>query len=195
MHAQVEALPLARSMADGTVDLDDYAGLLRRLLTVHRRWEAEVASVAACSTIWSPSMARAELIVRDLIALGHEPTEEDHPSSRVWIAALRERAEVTPEAWLGVIYLFEGSRMGSMALLRPLSRGLGVATSPGTGLDYHLEGVADLVPRWQWAKATLDALPLGPSEQQAALWGASSTFLMLHDLYAASDRVASTVAH
>ena len=183
IHDRVEALPLATAMAQGTVDRDDYAGLLRRLLAVHRCWETEVAEQPACAAIWSPERARAVVLENDLIALGYEPLEEEHTSVGLWLAALRERAEVTPETWLGVIYLFEGSRMGSMALLRPLARGLGVAASPGTGLDYHLEGIADLVPRWKRTKATLDALPLGASAQQSAIWGASATFLMLHDLY------------
>ncbi|QJW97808.1 biliverdin-producing heme oxygenase [Frigoriglobus tundricola] len=102
----------------------------------------------------------------------------------MWLAAVRERAEVRPEAWLGVLYVFEGSRMGSMALLRPVARALGTHPRPGHGVDYHLDGVADRVPRWQRFKATVNALPLTPEQHQSVVWGATATFRMLHEVYA-----------
>ena len=184
IHAAVEALPLARAMAEGTISRDDYVGLLQHLLAAHRGWESEVGREVACTAVWSSGMCRAGVIEGDLVALGAEPIATDHPAAENWLAAVRDRAERQPEAWLGVIYLFEGSRMGSMALLRPVSRALGVVPAPGQGVDYHLDGIADRVPRWQRLKAALNALPFSVEQQQAAVWGAVETFGMLHELYA-----------
>ena len=189
MHAQVEALPLAQAMAQGTIDRADYAGLLRRLLPVHRAWEAEVASHACLASIWSPDMARASIIEGDLEALGFEATPEEELVSRVWISTLIKEAETTPETWLGVIYLFEGSRMGSMALLKSMARALNVPPLPGHGLDYHLDGAPEVVRRWQRTKGLMDALPLTEEAQQAAISSALATFQLLHDLYSVSSGV------
>ncbi|MFO0798587.1 MAG: biliverdin-producing heme oxygenase [Gemmataceae bacterium] len=185
VHAAVEALPLARAMAAGTVARDEYVVLLRHLLAAHRAWEGEAALTPACAPVWTDRMARADVIEGDLAALGTDPTPAAHPAVDIWLASLRERAEVRPEVWLGVVYLFEGSRMGSMALLRPVSRALGVAPAPGQGVDYHLDGIADRVPRWQRLKAVFNALPLSPEQQKAAVWGAVATFQMLGAVYAA----------
>lgn len=184
-HARIEALPLSVAMAEGTIGREEYCHLLRLLLTAHEGWEREVARTPACAWAWAPDLARADVIRRDLLALGAEPTPVSHPAINVWLAAVRERAEVRPEVWLGAVYLFEGSRMGSLALARPLARALGVSPAPGCGLDYHLDGAAGRVPRWTRFKAALDAFPLAPEQQRAAAWGAAAMFQMLYALYAA----------
>ena len=125
-----------------------------------------MARQPACAAVWDADRARAAVIERDLVALGAEPEAADHPATDDWLAAVGGHPE--PAAWLGVIYLFEGSRMGSMALLRPVARALGVPPAPGCGVDYHLDGAAGLMPRWQRFKAALDALPLTPGQQDAA---------------------------
>jgi heme oxygenase len=167
-------------MAAGTIPRDDYVALLKVLLTAHRGWEAEVAGTPAAA-VWSADLARAEVIERDLVALGADPEPADHPAVDGWLAELRAG---TAEAWLGVVYLFEGSKMGSMALLRPMARALGVPPAPGHGLDYHLDGIADRVPRWQRLKAALNALPLTPGQREAAVAGAVAAFRMLEAVYA-----------
>jgi heme oxygenase len=184
-HARIEQLPLAAAMADGTVDRDDYVHLLRMLLGVHLGWEPCVAGSAACGHLWTPDMARVDAIRRDLTALGADPTPVSHPAARVWLAAAKEQAEVRPELWLGVLYLFEGSRMGSLAMARPLARALGVAPAPGNGLDYHLDGAAGRPMRFAKLKAAMDALALDRDEEQAAVRGAAATFQMLYRLYSA----------
>lgn len=185
LHREVEALPMAQAMADGTIGRDDYAELLKLLLTTHRLWEPE----AATQTIWDDRMGRVGAIERDLTALGYEPDAADHPACDAWIAEMRDVAATHPAVWLGVIYLFEGSRMGSMALLKPLAKALGVPPIPGRGLDYHADGLADRVPRWLRTKAMLNALPLNDEQRDAAVRGAVSAFELLRELYSASALV------
>ena len=179
-HAQIEELPLSRAMAAGTVDREEYVRLLQHLFAAHMAWEPH----AAKSPIWSDEMARIDAISRDLAALGAETSPLNHPEVGIWMAALRERAEVHPEVWLGVIYLFEGSRMGSLMLARPLAQALGVLPLPGHGLDYHLDGAAGRGPRWNRFKTAVDSLTLSIPQQQAVTWGAVVTFQMMYDIYA-----------
>lgn len=185
-HSEIETLPLSRAMAEGTVDRDEYVHFLQHLLAIHEGWEPLVATSPVCATVWSNDMRRTSAIARDLVALGADATPVLHPAVVAWLAAVQTEAEVRPEVWLGVLYLFEGSRMGSLALARPLSRALGVAAAPGHGLDYHLDGAAGRGPRWAQFKAALDALPLTHEQQDAATWGAVATFEMLFDVYAAT---------
>jgi heme oxygenase len=181
----LEQLPLATAMAEGTVARDDYVMLLRMLLHVHSGWEPEAARAPACRPVWSADLCRVDALRRDLEALGAEPTPMSHPAARVWLAAAREQAEVRPELWLGVVYVFEGSRMGSLALAKPLAQALDVPPTPGRGLDYHLDGAAGRPMKWVRLKATLDALPLDADRQKSVIRGAATTFQMLHRLYAA----------
>jgi heme oxygenase len=128
-------------------------------------------------------MERAEAIAHDLSALGLEVFDEPHPAAVSWLGEIRRVAEREPMIWLGVVYLFEGSRMGSMLLVRSLSRALGVAANVGMGLDYHLQGANESYAHWQRLKERLDGLPLVESDRMAACQGAKATFRMLHDVY------------
>ena len=191
IHMEVENLPLSQAMAAGTVSKDEYIPLLRLLLAAHAGWEAEVEHEPACAAIWTPTLARTGVLERDLRALGDDETEvTSHPAIDSWLGELRTLAAEYPETWLGVIYLFEGSRMGSMALLRPLAKALRVPPIPGHGLDYHADGIADRVPRWQRMKRTLDALPLSAEQRHAAVRGAVASFEMLRELYTANSLIA-----
>ncbi len=190
IHLEVENLPLSQAMAAGTISKDEYIPLLRLLLAAHSGWEAEVEHEPACAAIWTSTLARTGVLERDLRALGDEETEvAGHPAIDSWLEELRSLATEYPETWLGVIYLFEGSRMGSMALLRPLAKAFQIPPIPGHGLDYHADGIADRVQRWQRMKRTLDALPLSAEQRNAAVRGAVASFEMLRELYTANSLI------
>ena len=86
---------------------------------------------------------------------------------------------------LGTAYIFEGSRMGSMFLVRALAKAFPVPMEPGQGLDYHLEGLATRRQDWARFRGQLDSLPLTESQQDDVLFAAIETMKSLHNLYEA----------
>jgi heme oxygenase len=185
-HARIESLPLTTAMVAGELPREAYLGLLSELEAVHEPLEAEFERHAAHVPVYRPAMARAELLRRDRAALGGDPlAAEPLPETRGLVERVREWADATPWALLGVLYVFEGSRMGSMVLGRRLSASLGVPAAPGHGLDYHLDGAADRPRAWGRLKGELDALPLTPAQQGDVVAAAAETMDRLCAVYAA----------
>jgi heme oxygenase len=183
-HGRIERLPLALAIIEGRVTRDAYVALLGELLTVHRAVEYGLQSYPEASVLYRPDMARCPALVRDRTALGAEFPETGGTTAAALAAWLEECAQTGYTELMGALYILEGSRMGSLALARPLAHALEVPLTQGKGLDYHLEGMADRPRTWQTFKATLRTLPLTALQVTEFVNGAAVTMRGLHDLYA-----------
>ncbi|MBY0460520.1 MAG: biliverdin-producing heme oxygenase, partial [Gemmataceae bacterium] len=189
-HARIESLPLTTAMIGGQLGREAYLGLLAELESVHEPLEAELARHAGRVPIYRPDMARTEVLRRDRLALGGAgqlgaPASDPLAETRELIDRIREWANSDAVLLLGVLYVFEGSRMGSLVLAKRLATSLGVPSEPGVGLDYHLDGAADRPRAWGRMKGALDALPLAPEQQDAVVAAATETMDRLCAIYAA----------
>jgi heme oxygenase len=185
-HARIEALPLTAAMLAGRLPRAAYLALLAELEAVHDPLEAELQRHAADVPAYRPAMARTELLRRDRVSLGGAATLPGAlPETRALVARVREWAETAPWALLGVLYVFEGSRMGSLVLAKRIAAALAVPAEPGRGLDYHLDGAADRPRAWVRFKAELDALPVTPAQADAIERAAAETMERLCAVYAA----------
>jgi heme oxygenase len=193
IHRALEALPFATALVEGTVSRPAYAAALGQLWHVHHALEAELAGHLLGAVLFRPAMARCPALERDLAALGGAiPAVPDWAARQL---ADRIRALGSASGWylVGGLYVSEGSRMGSLYLLKPLARALAVPVAPGRGLDYHLDAAADRPAAWQEFRAALRSLALEPHDRDRLVEGAVATMKGLYDVYAALPTVTADV--
>jgi len=182
LHQRIEKLPFAVAMIEGRLTRAEYVRALGQLFHVHAALEQGFEQQPDPSGLWHPSMARCAALARDLAALGGRAPGRPGPAAAALALRLRD---ASPTARIGTLYVLEGSRMGSMVLVQPLARALGVPVAPDSGLDYHLEGMGGRPQMWARFKANLQVIPLTALEENAVVALAGATMQALHDLYAA----------
>ena len=182
LHDRIEALPVCQEMAKGRIDRETYLRLIRGMHRAALIFEEGLAGEPRVREKWPDVAGRARLLAGDIRALGGEPSEEPSAFLRGWRDELLELAEGNPLAWAGVGYVFEGSRMGSRVLLRPLAEALDVEPSPGNGLDYHLAAVSDK-GAWPTVRSALTTLAESEGDVEAIVDGARASFEMMIGLH------------
>lgn len=188
-HAAIESTPFALAMTSGKIDIDVYAAGMRELYHVHASLEASLAVALPISpevsAAYDPTrMTRSDLITMDLSALGVLPPGEPSAVVAGFAAEIGEWATSRSWALLGPLYVLEGSRMGSMVLVRSLAPALAAECRPGNGLDYHLAGIATRPQDWQRFRSTISGLKMTDAQQADVLGAAITTMQMLVSLYA-----------
>jgi heme oxygenase len=193
-HAAIEQTDFARAMIGGTIDRAAYCRGLAQLAHLHAAVEEALAAHPEFAVLYrAADMSRTDAIACDLVALGHFPDDPTDATAAV-CSLVAGWSSAAPWRLVGALYVLEGSRMGSMALVRPLSQALAVEIRPGAGLDYHLTGIATRPQTWQQFRGILAALPLTDAQQQAVCDGATATMDALHALYAAFPVAAEVAA-
>jgi heme oxygenase len=183
-HTNIETLPLSKALVAGTVQKDEYATLLGQLYHVHRVLEEALETNADLHGIYHPRMNRAEVIKTDLQYFGEsELSDFCIEESHRLIEQVRNCTEQAPWGLIGMLYVFEGSRMGSMFLARSLSKGFAVSMAPNQGLDYHLDGIAERPQNWKLFKEKLNSLELTEKQKTDICNEAMETMQNLYCLY------------
>lgn len=180
IHAKIEQTPLANDLVNGRVERPTYCTLLHALAQVHDRVEGRFHR-KMFAPVMSPTLRRLHLLRGDIAALGEACVEVDFFAIDIWENELEGTA--SDWAWLGALYVLEGSRMGSRMLLRPIASALGVPTQPGQGVDYHLAAIGTAGQSWGILKAFLETAMPAELDRAAFAQGVRSTFQMLHDVY------------
>lgn len=190
-HTAIERTPVAVAMIRGTITRDAYADWLTQMGHLHVALEDALADCPAAVGLYAPTeMNRSAAITRDRDTFpGTGETFPCEPVARL-TERLPEWRAIAPWKLIGALYVLEGSRMGSMALVRPLARAFGLSPQPGVGLDYHLDGIGTRPQRWQQFRAALSALPLTVEQQADVAAAAVETMSALCEFYA-SGRFAS----
>lgn len=193
LHTSIEATPLACVMINGTIAKSAYSQWLYQMMSIHQNLEQALTSTKKLGDLYDPhTMNRSEILKQDAEALQLDVDETSHTDVEAFGATLHNWSAESPWKLLGVLYVLEGSRMGSLALVRPLSKALRVALQKGTGIDYHLDGAAQRPQIWQAFRAKLAQFPLTPEQMIEVQSAACHTMSVLHDMYATTD-VSETV--
>jgi heme oxygenase len=184
-HERIERVPFSQALIAGRLGRDDYVEALSQLYHVHEALERELGAHPELEAVYRPeSMARAGVLRGDLAALGAGgPHPCGGPAARL-AGRFAEWSAAAPWSLLGALYIYEGSRMGSMMLHKPLARALGVESAPGRGLDYHLDGLAGRPAAWKRFRADLESLTLSPEDGDRLVAAAVETMDRTFDLYA-----------
>ncbi len=191
-HDAIEGLPISKAMLEGTLDRATYVQLLQLLKPIHQAIEQAAAVLQDILPPCTFGRPRSECIKKDLAYFG---AQETHSMSEE-VLDLRRQFEEWSErrraALLGAIYVIEGSRMGSMVLARSLAQTFGVSPTPGNGLDYHVDGMADLPRKWGQFKGMMNALGLSHEDRIHVLDGAVMTMDGLCSVYASVGQIDET---
>lgn len=188
-HDRIEKLPFTLALSEGSLTRRAYLQLLHQLLVVHQELETQLAAHPELAAVYHPGMNREPLLRNDLHALGQEADEANstlEPTLGL-LQLIRESSQTCPFALLGTLYVFEGSRMGSAMLVKPLAACLGIPVETGVGLDYHYLGVEQRYPQWQRFKAAMNELSLAADQQDRVVAAAQQTMDTVYEIYAAID--------
>jgi len=152
------------------LDVHRYLRVLEAFYGFYVPVEAAVRRRAAAELpLGFPLRARAKLIERDLLALGHSLAD---------IAALplcRDRAELScVEDLAGCLYVLEGACLGGQVLTPLLHRRLGL--TKGSGAAFFAGDEKSTLPRWTVIVAWLDELPRTGASPTRIISAATATF-------------------
>jgi len=157
-------------LLDPGLDVHRYRRVLETFYGFYVPLEIDVMQLAAAEPpLEFPLRARAELIARDLLALG---------LSRAYLAALplcRDRPELScVEDLAGCLYVVEGAALGGQVLSPLLHRRLGLAKESGTA--FFAGDEERTLPRWAVVVAWLDGLPRNGASTARIISTANATF-------------------
>ena len=154
--------------------LRDYQKLLTRFFGFYSAVEPQVAAALSQAKIDFDFAARHKtpLLLRDLSALGFDPTEID--SLPVCQSMLNL---ATPAQIFGYLYVAEGSTLGGQLLSRHFAEKFGLTESNG-GAFFRAYGERTGM-MWREFQATLNAFAVTDEQQHVMAATANETFEML----------------
>ena len=167
VHQHLEA---QLGLLDPSLDVHRYRRVLETFYGFYVPVEIDVTRLAAAELpLGFPLRARAELIERDLLALGLSPAD---------LAALplcSDRPELScVEDLAGCLYVLEGACLGGQVLTPLLHRRLGLAK--GSGAAFFAGDEERTLPRWTVIVAWLDGLPRTGASTAKIISAATATF-------------------
>ena len=167
VHQHLEA---QLGLLDPRLDVQRYRRVLETFYGFYVPVEIDVTRLAAAEPpLGFPLRARAELIERDLLALGQSAAD---------IAALplcHDRAELScVEDLAGCLYVLEGACLGGQVLSPLLHRRLGL--TKGSGAAFFAGDEESTLPRWTLIVAWIDGLPRTGALTTKIISAATATF-------------------
>ncbi len=152
--ATEEAMPLMRA----AITRAEYECILRRLRSVVTRWETWAEAHAPEDLAGMVrARRRGSLIERDLQSLGiaHDQNSVHFEAAR--IPGLESKSKTFRSAFLGAMYVVEGSTLGGQQIARHVEAVLGLNATFGAG---YFRGYGELTAdMWRQFKAVLAAVP------------------------------------
>jgi heme oxygenase len=166
-HQHLEA---QLGLLDPGLDAHRYLRVLETFYGFYVPVEIDVTRLAAAELpLGFPLRARAELIERDLLALGVSPAD------LVALPRCRDRPELScVEDLAGCLYVLEGACLGGQVLSPLLHRRLGLAKESGAAFFAGDEEWT--LPRWTVVVAWLDGLPRTGASTTKIISAATATF-------------------
>jgi heme oxygenase len=166
-HQHLEA---RLGLLDPGLDVRRYRRVLETFYGFYVPVECDVQRVAAAEpSLGFPLRARAELIERDLLALGVSP------AGIATLALCNDRPTVAcVEDLAGCLYVLEGACLGGQVLTPLLHRRLGLAK--GSGAAFFAGDEEATATRWAVVVAWLDGLPRMGASTAQIIRAATATF-------------------
>lgn len=197
-HDAIEKLPFTTALVAGRLSRETYCLLLDQLLVVHSTLEPAIDQQAARAPSALPGvlryvgMHRQAVLRQDLAYLRDTHLHPNQvrpqtilPQTTQLRDVINHWASTTVYQLAGALYIVEGSRMGSLAMAKPLARCLNVPPSEGHGLDYHLHLTAERFAQWKEFKNRLDSHPVSAAERQGIVDAAREMMDGMFAIYAA----------
>lgn len=167
IHDRLHHHPSFAELMDETIALPGYLALLARLFGYHHGLELALDLAVFPERPQAPPVdRRSQRLLRDLEDIGPSGYDHARRTQPVELSAIDSYG-----AWLGVLYVREGSMMGGRALAAKLDHLCG---SQASGRSFFQGGAGDGAA-WQRLCRALDALD-EPKAQNQALQAALASF-------------------
>ncbi|MEZ6140605.1 MAG: biliverdin-producing heme oxygenase [Zavarzinella sp.] len=183
IHQQIENLSFTQRMVAGAISKDEYLDLLQHLYHVHVAFEQHLDQLPV--DFVHGNIQRSHRVWSDLQFHGVDQLLPVHEEINSWLVEMDQLATVSSAAWVGALYVFEGSRMGSRMLVGPLCQALQLPPEMGNGLDYHVENMHDRGQTFRQFMAALDNYPAKEEVATVIVEAAVKTFQLLYQLHLA----------
>lgn len=165
-HRQAEETEFARSMIDGSMSREAYVQNLLNLKAIHRLVESQVDRWPAFGQIFKVTMRRVTHLENDIAIFGGAG-QLPSPETQLFIEDCQGLIDNNLMSILGLLYVLEGSRMGSMFLLPCIMNALNLELKKGVGLDYHFIGASNTPSRFRQFKLDLNDAVASPEDRTA----------------------------
>ena len=184
LHDELEQLPHARAMLDGSLSIVRYTSYLRALHIVHQA--LELASGRADDEVMRLVHERARQrrsdLERDLVALESDPREVDAQSliARSIAGRIQHAGDADSAHLLGYAYVLEGSQLGGLVQCRALEARPELRRG---GLLYLFGAGAETRARFVRFLACLEAALTNEARIERAAEGAVAAFEGFSELF------------
>jgi len=183
-HDQIEKTPYSIAIMNASIGISDYIVSLAQLYAIHHTLES-VSSHNQFAAYFSDEMIRTSAIKRDLKFWGASLADiAIMPEAAATCTLIEQAATKEPASILGFIYVLEGSRMGSLVIVKPLAAALQVTPHDSQGLDYHTEGARQTPARLGVWKARVEQIGLSESDVHTIERATTAFMESLTTLYA-----------
>ncbi len=183
-HDAIEKTPYSIAMMNGSINRREYLNGLAQLWYVHLALEHAFAEREAVNAFFQSTMIRSPAIARDVQHFGcciHQFAKLPETTT-VETRIQRWNAEA-PFALLGLLYVMEGSRMGSLVLAKPLAKALKLEPGKISGIEYHLENAQIAPAQVRSLKEKINTADFDTQSKRQVIMGATETMALLLDLY------------
>jgi len=176
-HKRAERSDFQRQLLGGHLPVAAYTAWLEQMWFVYRDLESRLTGPEgsdSAAPLDPGSWRRTPQLESDL---GHFGVETESlspvPATREFVVRLGQRAEASPAALLGVLYVLEGSTNGSRYIARNLRKAYDLSGNGGLAfLDPYGDGQPE---RWRAFKSELDAA-VSPGQAPELITAARETF-------------------
>ena len=187
LHAEMEALPYFKALADGSLPIDSYINQLRAFAILFATLERSAAEAADGSVrnMVAPVEGRFSLLLKDLDVFADLLMADIAPAvdqSLELAHAIRQLGTENPRGLVGHLYVLGGTMLGHRAHLPDVRR---VLNSQGLG-DTFYDGFGERTDEvWQTLATLFDAFDANDEEQLLIVKTAQETFRGLIAIHAA----------
>ena len=185
-HHATEDVAFSRAIVAGTLPIESYFAQIKAISEIHEVLEAQLAASThlAVRRVWHDGLRKLSALQRDVAYLKNRNLDgaasklpgADEAGRRtiLFIAWIHDLARANPVALLGVLYVFEGSMMGSAVLRKHLSASLQLDRDHG--LSYHSLYGREVRQRFGDFRARMDEAVHGAKEREQVVVAAGKTF-------------------
>lgn len=119
-HEKLEQLPFGQHLQNGTLPIEGYIAQLQAYYLIHRALETACRSeyMPPTSKIWQETFVKTPLLIADLNALQSVCLEE-MPAAQPLVDFIAQASSIE---LAGILYVFEGSTMGAIAMYPTICR-------------------------------------------------------------------------
>lgn len=182
LHQQIESTYLAFRMMHGIISKPEYSWILAQLYYLHRFLEPTWQADSTLSGLFDLNKySRLQIIQADLNLLVNGDMPPVDPTTQKLLQQTSAMYQENKFSLIGVLYVLEGSRLGSVYLTEPLMNALSLQDTTGAG--FFLCTPEPWYKDWYRFKESINQIDHLPQQFEGIKYAAVKTFEGMIELY------------